>query len=75
MLLTLEKNWKPTKVQQKEKMIMKRLYSRIPFVYFTQDFKRLVAHSLSHVQLCHPLDYSPPVFLVLHYLLEFSFLI
>ena len=30
---------------------MKRLYSRIPFVYFNQDFKRLVAHSLSHVQL------------------------
>ena len=32
----------------------------------------VVVHLLSRVQLCNPMDYSTPGFLVLHYLPEFS---
>ena len=43
------------------------IHVKIPFL-----FLNLVVQSLSHVQLCNPMDCSTPGFPVLHYLLEFA---
>ena len=39
------------------------------------DFTHVVVHSLSHVQLCDPIDFSTPDFPVLHHLPEFALLL